>query len=164
MFFVIINNYINDNTSNTNITLKNGATIFSEGDVHYENFVNYSDTAYGIKLVGVQNSSTGTINIVLDNGHIETTNDNKKDTNEAGIYIENFAGDINITLQNGSSIKTNGAAIMLKNCTGPITISVESGCTVNSDIIVNSETMILTKDQDGKLTESKQQSYNTSTS
>ena len=53
---------------------------------------------------------------------------------------------------------------MLKNCTGPITISVESGCTVNSDIIVNSETMILTKDQYGKLTESKQQSYNTSTS
>ena len=152
-----------EGTSNTNITLKNGATIFSEGDVHYENFVNYSDTAYGIKLVGVQNSSTGTINIVLDNGHIETTNDNKKDTNEAGIYIENFAGDINITLQNGSSIKTNGAAIMLKNCTGPITISVESGCTVNSDIIVNSKTMELKKDTDGKLKESKKQSYNTST-
>lgn len=90
-----------------------------------------SDTAYGIKLVG-DTTSTGTINIELDNGHIKTSNVDKTDTNEVGIYIENFAGNININLKNGSSIETSGTAIKLVKCTGSITINVEKGCTISA--------------------------------
>lgn len=121
----------------------------------------FPDTATGIYILG--NSQTGTINIILDNGHINASGSSSEE--EAGIRIENFTGTINITLKNRSSITTSkGYGIKLNNCTGPITISAESGCTINSDIIVNSDTMSITKDQDGKLTESKTQSYNVSTS
>lgn len=122
---------------NTNITLKNNAKILATGDSHSEfsillaKKVDCSDTAYGIKLVG-DTTSTGTINIELDNGHIKTSNVDKTDTNEVGIYIENFAGNININLKNGSSIETSGTAIKLVKCTGSITINVEKGCTISA--------------------------------
>ena len=143
---------------NCQITIQNGASIVAVGD---NNTSRWKDTAHGIYILGnINKIKTGSIKIVLDNGHISTSSSGSE---ECGIRIENFKGTINITLKNGSSITTsNGNGIKLNNCTGPITISVESGCTVNSDIIVNSETMKLTKDQNGKLTESKKQSYNTS--
>ena len=145
-------------TLSSSIKIIEGAKITAVGD-NSSGVLN--DTATGIYILG--NGQAGSLNILLDNGHINASGSFSSE--EAGIRIENFTGTINITLKNGSSITTSkGYGIKLNNCTGPITISVESGCTVNSDIIVNSETMILTKDQYGKLTESKQQSYNTSTS
>lgn len=128
--------------SNTNITIKNGASINATGDFHYDIInippfiynkrVDCSDTAYGIKLIGESSTDDSSINITLDNGSITTNNIHIIDNNEAGIYIENFAGAINITLINGSSITTSGTAIKLVNCTGEITIQVENGCTISA--------------------------------
>ena len=147
-----------DGNLDTIITMKNGSRINAVGDNEEGN---YNDTATGIYILG--NGQGGSINILLDNGHINASGSFSSE--EAGIRIENFTGTINITLKNGSSITTSkGYGIKLNECTGLITISVESGCTVNSDIIVNSETMELKKGPDGKLTESKKQSYNTGTS
>lgn len=120
--------------SNTNIVIKNGAKINATGDSHTQllGSVDCSDTAYGIKLIGKSSTTDSSINITLDNGTINTNNIHKTDKNEAGIYIENFAGAINITLINGSSITTSGTAIKLVDCTGQITIQVENGCTISA--------------------------------
>lgn len=125
--------------SDINISLKKGATIESIGDYHTgKNIsgtitIDYSDTAYGIKLVG-DSSSTGSINITLDKGHISTSNKDKSIvpskksfilTNEACIYIENYSGNISIDLKNASSlISESGTAIKLIDCTGNVSISV----------------------------------------
>lgn len=157
------------NDTNTDIILKNGARIDSVGDYHTETVgkifpvtVDYSDTAYGIKLTG-DSTSTGSINIVLDNGYITTSNDDKSSvpaddqsilTDEACIYIENFNGNITINLTNNSSlISESGTAIKIVNCAGSsVELKIESGCVINSDIIIGSTTLQLTKDSDNRLT------------
>lgn len=159
------------NDTNTDIILKNGARIDSVGNYHTEKVgtifpvtVDYSDTAYGIKLVGdSSSSSTGAIDISLDDGHISTSNadinnvpDKKKTilTNETCIYIENFNGNITINLTNNSSlISESGTAIKIVNCAGStVELKIESECVINSDIIIGSTTLQLTKDSDNRLT------------
>ncbi len=157
------------NDTNTDIILKNGARIDSVGDYHTEKVgkifpvtVDYSDTAYGIKLVG-DSSSTGSIDISLDDGHISTSNDDKSSvpaddqsilTDEACIYIKNFKGKITINLTNNSSlISESGTAIKIVNCAGStVELKIESGCVINSDIIIGSTTLQLTKDSNNRLT------------
>ena len=143
------------NSTTTNIVLKNGACIEALGDYHTETpivrEVDYSDTAYGIKLVG-NSSSTGSINITLDNGHISTSNADKNNvpknkqsllTNEACIHIENFSGNITINLTNNSSLTSeSGTAIKLVNCTGAISINVDEGCTINAPTQLNKNGVI----------------------
>ncbi len=161
------------NNTNTDIILKNGARIDSVGDYHTEEVgyifpvtVDYSDTAYGIKLVGdssSSSSSTGAIDISLDDGHISTSNADKNNvpnskkkilTNETCIYIENFNGNITINLTNNSSlISESGTAIKIVNCAGStVELKIESGCVINSDIIIGSTTLQLTKDSNNRLT------------
>ena len=69
----------------------------------------------------------------MDNSSILTSRDgNQIDKNEAGIYIYNFSGQINISLKNGAEISTSGTAIKLYHCTGPVEITVEKDCIVKS--------------------------------
>lgn len=120
------NNWINPNyvitptingDLNTSIKIINGAKISSEGDSSYGVL---KDTATGIYILG--NGYGGTINIVIDNGQINSSGSGS--TDEAGIRIENFTGTIYITLKNGSKITSaKGSAIVLDNCTGTITIT-----------------------------------------
>lgn len=154
------------------ICLKNNATINAVGDYTIDEGSIFtwdcSDTAYGIKLVGVNNTDNtpktgGKIKIELNNGHISTKNVNKDNvptsskkilTDEACIYIENFNGNITINITNNSSlISESGTAIKIVNCAGStVKIKIETGCIINSDIIIGSTTLQLTKDHDNRLT------------
>ena len=110
------------------INMKNRSSINAVGDSGY-----YSDIAYGIYL-NYGSSTTGSVlNIVLDNSSILTSNAERTDENEAGIYIYNFSGQINISLRNGAKISTSGTAIKLYHCTGPVEITVEKDCIVKSE-------------------------------
>lgn len=94
-------------TLNLNINILNGASIKAEGDS--------TDISEGIYIKG--NSQSGTINILLDNGHINAYGSSSSE--EAGIRIDNFSGIINVVLNNGSTIESeNGYGIVLNNCTG----------------------------------------------
>lgn len=113
------------------IYMKNGSSINAVGD---KGLLLYSDIAYGIFLRYDESSEPySVLNIVLDNSSILTSNDDETDTNEAGIYIYNFSGQINISLQNGAKISTSGTAIKLYHCTGPVEITVEKDCIVKSE-------------------------------
>ena len=116
------------------IYMKNGSSINAVGDKPYKYSNLYSDIAYGIFLRYDESSEAGSVlNIVLDNSSILTSRDgNQIDKNEAGIYIYNFSGQINISLQNGAKISTSGTAIKLYHCTGPVEITVEKDCIVKS--------------------------------
>ena len=114
------------------IYMKNGSSINAVGD---KGLLLYSDIAYGIFLRYDDSSEADSVlNIVLDNSSILTSRDgNQIDKNEAGIYIYNFSGQINISLQNGAKISTSGTAIKLYHCTGPVEITVEKDCIVKSE-------------------------------
>ena len=114
-------------TSNTNIDIeiKNGASINVQGDSQTDE--RYKDTAYGIHLLCEENETgtncNGTINIILDNSKIITSDSISSD--EAGIRIDNYKGNINVVIKNNSSITvSNGYGIHLNNCTGKINITV----------------------------------------
>lgn len=120
----------------TNISIINSATISATGDT---GSYWYKDTATGIYILG--NAQTGTINIVLDKGHISTTGSGTYDSQnypsvfEAGIRIENFTGSINIELKNGSTISSdNGYGIYLNNCTGGITIKKDNNSSITGKL------------------------------
>ena len=115
------------------IYMKNGSSINAVGDKPYILSNIYSDIAYGIFLRYDESSEPDSVlNIVLDNSSILTSNDDQIDKNEAGIYIYNFSGQINISLKNGAEISTSGTAIKLYHCTGPVEITVEKDCIVKS--------------------------------
>ena len=115
------------------IYMKNGSSINAVGDKPYILSNLYSDIAYGIFLRYESSTKDSVLNIVLDNSSILTSRDgNQIDKNEAGIYIYNFSGQINISLQNGAKISTSGTAIKLYHCTGPVEITVEKDCIVKS--------------------------------
>ena len=115
------------------IYMKNGSSINAVGDKPYKYSNLYSDIAYGIFLRYDESSERSVLNIVLDNSSILTSRyGNQIDKNEAGIYIYNFSGQINISLKNGAEISTSGTAIKLYHCTGPVEITVEKDCIVKS--------------------------------
>ena len=112
---------------NLNITLEN-ATIKATGDSNAQEV--------GISIDGTKtlNSSTdfyaGAINITIkgkgEDYSILTTNskNNKCAMEQSGIYITNYNGKINITLDSNARITSqNGCGIYLKNCSGQITIT-----------------------------------------
>ena len=100
----------------------NGASIKAKGD--------FSDTSEGIFIKGdSQNVQTGTINIILDNGHINASGSFSSEA--AGIRIDNYEGNINIILKNGSTISSsNGYGLYFSNCSGNINITKDSTSTV----------------------------------
>ena len=101
-----------DGDLNCQITIQNGASIVAVGD---NKSSRWKDTAHGIYILGnIKNKKTGSIKIVLDNGHISAS---KSGSEECGIRIENFNGTIEIELKNGSSISsTEGTGIKLIGC------------------------------------------------
>ena len=110
------------------INMKNESSINAVGDKG----LLYSDISYGIFLRYESSTTDSVLNIVLDHSSILTSNDNGTDTQEAGIYIYNFSGQINISLKNRAEISTSGTAIKLYHCTGPVTISVDKDCIVKA--------------------------------
>lgn len=134
--------------THSTITMKNGASIEALGDGG-----DFPDTAYGIYLK-YTNSNSSTLDIILDNAKITTSNKNNYNPlDEVGIYIDSFKGTMNITLKNGTEISTGGTAIKIVNCAGSsVELKIESGCVINSDIIIGSTTLQLTKDSDNRLT------------
>ena len=101
-----------DGDLNCQITIQNGASIVAVGD---NKSSRWKDTAHGIYILGnIKNKKTGSIKIVLDNGHISAS---KSGSEECGIRIENFNGTIEIELKNGSSISSKeGTGIKLIGC------------------------------------------------
>lgn len=119
--------------THSTITMKNGASIEALGDGG-----DYPDTAYGIYLKYTSSSPSSTLDIILDNAKITTSNkDNYNPLDEVGIYIDSFKGTMNITLRNGAEISTSGTAIKLNNCSGTINIEVEEGCTITAQTQLN---------------------------
>ena len=126
----------------TNIKIMHGATITATGGN-----INgiYPDIATGIYILG--NGKNGSIEIVLDKGHINASGSPNTNTSfstitkEAGIRIDNFKGTINITLKNGSNISsTNGCGIFLNDCTGEINITVSgSSVTGSPPLLISGE-------------------------
>ena len=148
--------------SNTSIQLKNGAKIKSIGDYSYYRgvlsgfqYCDYKDIAYGIKLVGSETTNDSHIDIVLDNASIITSNvDNTNDTDEAGIDISNFNGDISIVLKNHSIIDTHGSVIRLSNCTGNVTVIIDDTVQfTNQAILIELKNTKITLVKDGKSSE-----------
>lgn len=131
-----------DGALKTNIKIMHGATITATGGN-----INgiYPDIATGIYILG--NGKNGSIEIVLDNGHINASGSPNTNTSfstitkEAGIRIDNFKGTINITLKNGSNISsTNGCGIFLNDCTGEINITVSgSSVTGSPPLLISGE-------------------------
>lgn len=101
-----------DGDLNCQITIQNGASIVAVGD---NKSSRWKDTAHGIYILGnINNKKTGSIKIVLDNGHISASSSGSE---ECGIRIENFNGTIEIELKNGSSISSEkGTGIKLIGC------------------------------------------------
>ena len=86
------------------------------------------ETSYGIYL-NCSNKG-GSIEIVLDGATI-TAKGSGDNIDESGIRIDNFAGDINITLKNKSIISSEvGNGLYFHNCSGIITITIDD--TANS--------------------------------
>ena len=86
------------------------------------------ETSYGIYL-NCSNKG-GSIEIVLDGATI-TAKGSGDNIDESGIRIDNFAGDINITLKNKSIISSEvGNGLYFNNCSGNITITMDD--TANS--------------------------------
>lgn len=113
-----------DSALKTTISILHGAKILAEGD---NSGGVKNDTATGIYILG--NTQTGSINIILDNGHINASGSSS--SNEAGIRIENFKGTINITIKNHSNISSsNGYGLYFYNCSGKINIIKDNTSTV----------------------------------
>ena len=86
------------------------------------------ETSYGIYLTC--SYKKGSIEIVLDGATI-TAKGSGDNIDESGIRIDNFAGDINITLKNKSIISSEvGNGLYFNNCSGNITITMDD--TANS--------------------------------
>lgn len=82
------------------------------------------ETSYGIYLKCSGNR--GTINIVLDSATITATGSGSK-TSESGIRIDDFKGNINITIKNGSTISSEvGNGLYFSKCTGKINITLDN--------------------------------------
>ena len=82
------------------------------------------ETSYGIYLKCSGNG--GTINIVLDGATITAKGSGSK-TSESGIRIDDFTGNINITIKNGSTISSEvGNGLYFSNCTGDINITLDN--------------------------------------
>ena len=82
------------------------------------------ETSYGIYLKC--NNNGGTINIVLDGATITAKGSGSK-TSESGIRIDDFTGNINITIKNGSTISSEvGNGLYFSNCTGEINITLDN--------------------------------------
>ena len=82
------------------------------------------ETSYGIYLKCSGNG--GTINIALDGATI-TAKGSGSNTNESGIRIDDFTGNINITIKNGSTISSEvGNGLYFSNCTGEINITLDN--------------------------------------
>ena len=82
------------------------------------------ETSYGIYLKCSGNG--GTINIVLDGATI-TAKGSGENISESGIRIDDFSGNINITIKNGSTISSEvGNGLYFSNCTGEINITLDN--------------------------------------
>ena len=82
------------------------------------------ETSYGIYLKC--NNNGGTINIVLDGATI-TAKGSGENISESGIRIDDFSGNINITIKNGSTISSEvGNGLYFSNCTGEINITLDN--------------------------------------
>ena len=82
------------------------------------------ETSYGIYLKCSGNR--GTINIVLDGATI-TAKGSGANKSESGIRIDDFKGNINITIKNGSTISSEvGYGLCFSNCTGDINITLDN--------------------------------------
>ena len=82
------------------------------------------ETSYGIYLKCSGNG--GTINIVLDGATITAKGSGSK-TSESGIRIDDFTGNINITIKNGSTISSEvGNGLYFSKCTGEINITLDN--------------------------------------
>ena len=82
------------------------------------------ETSFGIYLKCSGNG--GTINIVLDGATI-TAKGSGSNTSESVIRIDDFTGNINITIKNGSSISSEvGNGLYFSNCTGDINITLDN--------------------------------------
>ena len=82
------------------------------------------ETSYGIylKCSGIG----GTINIVLDGATI-TAKGSGENISESGIRIDDFSGNINITIKNGSTISSEvGNGLYFSKCTGEINITIDN--------------------------------------
>ena len=125
---VFLNTYIYSSTINgtlsSAIKIIEGAKITAVGD-NSSGVLN--DTATGIYILG--NGQGGSINILLDNGHINASGSSS--SNEAGIRIENFKGTIHITIKNHSNISSsNGYGLYFYKCSGKINIIKDNTSTV----------------------------------
>ena len=82
------------------------------------------ETSYGIYLKCSGNG--GTINIVLDGATITATGSGANKS-ESGIRIDDFKGNINITIKNGSTISSEvGNGLYFSKCTGEINITIDN--------------------------------------
>ena len=82
------------------------------------------ETSYGIYLKCSGNG--GTINIVLDGATI-TAKGSGENISESGIRIDDFSGNINITIKNGSTISSEvGNGLYFSKCTGEINITLDN--------------------------------------
>ena len=82
------------------------------------------ETSYGIYLKC--SNQGGTINIVLDGATI-TAKGSGANKSESGIRIDDFSGNINITIKNGSTISSEvGNGLYFSNCTGDINITLDN--------------------------------------
>ena len=82
------------------------------------------ETSYGISLKC--SNQGGTINIVLDGATI-TAKGSGENISESGIRIDDFSGNINITIKNGSTISSEvGNGLYFSNCTGEINITLDN--------------------------------------
>ena len=82
------------------------------------------ETSYGIYLKC--SNQGGTINIVLDGATI-TAKGSGENMSESGIRIDDFSGNINITIKNGSTISSEvGNGLYFSNCTGEINITLDN--------------------------------------
>ena len=82
------------------------------------------ETSYGIYLKC--SNQGGTINIVLDGATI-TAKGSGENISESGIRIDDFSGNINITIKNGSTISSEvGNGLYFSKCTGEINITIDN--------------------------------------
>ena len=82
------------------------------------------ETSYGIYLKC--SNQGGTINIVLDGATI-TAKGSGENISESGIRIDDFSGNINITIKNGSTISSEvGNGLYFSKCTGEINITLDN--------------------------------------
>ena len=115
------NSSLTGKTINVDITAIN-STI--EAEATKKTFGLTQETSYGIYLKC--SNQGGTINIVLDGATI-TSKGSGENISESGIRIDDFSGNINITIKNGSTISSEvGNGLYFSNCTGDINITLDN--------------------------------------